>query len=186
MRLLPILLLGLASPPAPAAETLVSSRVLGLFQPDRVDDLRRQAGALKVREGNMTAEARLVGVDYESATATFSYDNGAAPFRNRGPEQVLERLNQELRGLSRGAFQLLPAGATEKGKLREERITVAGLDCKGCAYGAYRAIAALDGVEQATVSFKEGRVTARIDPARTNRGAIIAALRKAQVDVTDP
>ena len=69
---------------------------------------------------------------------------------------------------------------------RPLRVAVAGLDCKGCAYGAYRAIAMIDGVERAVVSFRDGHVTARIDPAKTNREALVTALRKAQVDVTQP
>ena len=44
----------------------------------------------------------------------------------------------------------------------------------------------LDGVERAVVSFRDGHVTARIDPAKTNREAIVTALRNAQVDVTQP
>lgn len=186
MRMLPILLFLVLARPALAEEVRVCYRVTGLFQPDRVEDLRRQAGALALREGNATAVAKLAGVDYESAVVTFSYDAGAAPFKNRKPEQVLEKLNQELRARSRGAFQLFPVGATERGNLREERIPVAGLDCKGCAYGAYRAIAMIDGVERAVVNFREGHVTARIDPAKTNRAALVTALRKAQVDVTNP
>lgn len=186
MRILPILLFLVVARPAVAEEVRACYRITGLFQPDRVEDLRRQGGTLTLREGNATAVAKLDGVDYESAIVTFRYDADAAPFRNRKPDQVIERLNQELRGPSRGAFQLFPVVATETVKLREERIPVAGLDCKGCAYGAYRAIAMIDGVERAVVSFKEGHVIARIDPAKTNRAALVDALRKAQVDVTNP
>lgn len=186
MRMLLILLFLVVARPASAEEVRARYRITGLFQPDRVEDLRRQAGTLTFREGNATAVAKLEGVDYESAIVTFSYDAGAAPFKNRKADQVLERLNQELRGHSRGAFQLFPVGEAESGTLREERIPVAGLDCKGCAYGAYRAIAMIDGVERAVVNFREGHVTARIDPAKTSRAALVAALRKAQVDVTNP
>ena len=186
MRTPMVLMLLLLAPPAFAEEARARFRITGLFQPDRVDDLRRQAGTLAWREGAGMAEARLVAVDYESAMVTFGYDAGAPGFKNRKPEQVFERLNQELRSRSRGAFQLFPAGAMEPGKLREERIAVAGLDCKGCAYGAYRAIAMIDGVERAVVSFRDGHVTARIDSAKTNREALVTALRKAQVDVTQP
>ena len=42
---------------------------------------------------------------------------------------------------------------------------MAGHDCKGCNFGLYRAIASIDGVERAVASFKEGYVTAWIDPA---------------------
>ena len=65
------------------------------------------------------------------------------------------------------------------------RIGVAGLDCKGCAYGAYRTLAKIDGVERATVYFKQWIVTARVDPSKTNREALVAALKKAEVDVLE-
>ena len=41
----------------------------------------------------------------------------------------------------------------------------------------------MDGVEQATASFKDGKVTALIDPARTSRDALVDALKKRQVNV---
>ncbi len=62
---------------------------------------------------------------------------------------------------------------------------MAGLDCKGCAFGAYRAVAKLDGVERATVDFRRGIVTARVDPSKTNREALVAALKKAEVEVVE-
>ena len=58
-----------------------------------------------------------------------------------------------------------------------------GLDCKGCALAAYESIAKLDGVEQATVNFKVGLVTAMIDPKKTDRAALEAALKQKQVEL---
>jgi copper chaperone CopZ len=58
---------------------------------------------------------------------------------------------------------------------------VLGLDCKGCCLGAYESIAKIEGVEQATASFKLGLVTALIDPAKTNRAALETALKQRNV-----
>jgi len=62
-------------------------------------------------------------------------------------------------------------------------ISIAGLDCTGCSYGAYLAVYKIDGVENATASFKEGAVTAWIDPNKTNRAALEEALTKRGVTV---
>lgn len=168
-----------------AEDVHVQYRITGLFQPDRVEDLRRQAGAMPVKDNN-PVEVKLVDVDYDTAVVTFSYDGQSQNFKNRNPEQVLERINNLLRSVSRGSFNLFPLSESKPDELQKERIAVAGLDCKGCAYGAYRAIATIDGVQRAVVSFREGHVTAWIEPAKTNRQALVAALQKAEVEVTDP
>jgi hypothetical protein len=41
-------------------------------------------------------------------------------------------------------------------------------------------------VEQATASFKEGRLTARIDASKTSRDALIDLLKKRQVTIKAP
>jgi copper chaperone CopZ len=65
-------------------------------------------------------------------------------------------------------------------------IPAAGLDCKACCLAAYEAVAAIDGVEQATASFKEGKITALIDPARTDPAKLEDALRKKGVSLGKP
>ena len=65
------------------------------------------------------------------------------------------------------------------------RIAVAGHDCKGCNFGLYRAVASLDGVERAVASFKEGQVTAWIDPGKTNRQTLVDELRKRDVTLLE-
>jgi copper chaperone CopZ len=169
---------------ASAEEATVQYRLTGLFQPDRVEDLRKQTGALQV--GGPTdspTSVRLVDVNYDTTVVTFGYDAASRHFKNAKPDQVRERIGNVLRNVSKGAFNIFPLSELKPEQRKEERIAVAGLDCKGCAYGAYRTVAAIDGVERATVSFKEGWLVAWIDPARTNRDALIAALEKARVTV---
>lgn len=185
-RLLLAILLLLASRTAAAGEVRASYRITGLFQPDRVDDLRRQAGVLRLDDGGTIVEIRLVDVDYGAALVVFAYDGDARAFSGKPPRQVEETINTLLRNASRGCFEIHAPGPRKADQLRQEEIAVAGLDCKGCAFGAYRAIARIDGVERAVVSFREGRITARIHPEKTSRRALVAALRKAEVDVTDP
>lgn len=185
LALIPALLIGFDAGPAPAAEALVKCRITGLFQPDRVDDLRRQGGTLRLVREDASAEVRLVEVDYDNAEATFAYDPDARALKDAGPDQARERIDHLLRDASRGTFSALPPSTLPADRRLEIRIGVAGLDCKGCAFGAYRALAKLDGVERATVDFKGGTVTARVDPSKTNREALVAALKKAEVEVLE-
>ena len=185
-RLLPIVAVLLTAHPAVAEDVTVRYRITGLFQPNRVDDLRRQWGTLTVNDRNAPAGVRLVDVDYETAVVTFAYDADSKDFQTKTPKQMNEHINNILQNGSRGGFRVYPPGTSKPDRLVRERIAVAGLDCKGCAYSAYRAVALIDGVERAVVSFKEGHVTAWVDPSKTNRAALVAALVKAQVDVTGP
>ncbi len=185
LALIPALLIGLAPALAPAAEALVKCRITGLFQPDRVDDLRRQGGTLRIAQGGDSAEVRLVEVDYDDAEATYAYDPDARPLKGMSAEKARERIDQLLRAASRGAFAALPPSTLPADRRQEVRIGVAGLDCKGCAFGAYRALAKVDGVERATVDFKRGVATARFDPAKASRDALVAALKKAEVEVIE-
>jgi copper chaperone CopZ len=164
-----------------ADEATAQFRLTGLFEPDRVADLHRQAGVLSAGEKDAPTEVRLVEVNYDTAVATFAYDPAAKPFKGADAKRVRELISNLLRGATKGTFDVFLLGDMKPGQ--EVRIPIAGLDCKGCAYGAYRVVAAIEGVERATVSFKEGWLAAWIDPAKTNQEALVAALEKARVDV---
>jgi copper chaperone CopZ len=170
------LLLATTAPAAeerPAQPQEFKHRVTGLFQPDRVEDLRAIVAQLP--------GVKLVSVDFKSAEAIFSYD--AATLGEGKPEKALEQLANRVGNASRSTFGIKPLSATPRDKLTPVEIRVFGLDCKACALVAYEAVAKLDGVEQATVSFKEGRVTAWIDGTKTNRESLVEALTKARVEV---
>ncbi|WP_422927622.1 heavy-metal-associated domain-containing protein [Singulisphaera sp. PoT] len=186
MRHLLCIALLIAARPGVAGDVTVKYRLMGLFQPDRAEDLRKQAGTLAIDEGGAKTLVKLVDIDFEAATATFSYDADAKAFQGKSPQQVHESINNHLRNASRHNFNAFPPDTSKPEKLVRERIAVAGLDCKGCAYGAYRAVATIDGVDRAVVSFKGGHVTAWIDPSKTKREALVAALKKAEVDVVEP
>ena len=87
---------------------------------------------------------------------------------------------------SNHTFHVKPRSTAQRAKLKTVVILVAGLDCKACALAAYEAVARVDGVEQATASFKEGLVTALIDPEKTNRAALAEALKKRNVTLKTP
>lgn len=157
----------------PASPQEFKHRVTGLFQPDRIEDLRRLVAELP--------GVTLVSVDFKSAEAVFSYD--AAKLGGGKPENALEQLGNLVRNASRSTFGIKPLSALPREKLTPVEISVFGLDCKACALVAYEAVAKIEGVEQATASFKEGRVTALIDGTKTSRESLVEELKKARVEV---
>ena len=160
--LLFVLFAGLAQAGGAKLET-VTYRVLGLCYPERVDELR---AVLKDRP------VTIVGIDYARGEATFTHD----------PKE----LSAESLGHAVGAkgFGILPRSTVPSEKLTRIVIPVTGMDCKGCALGTYNVIARIEGVEQATVSYKEGKISLMIDPTRTNQDALEEALKKGNVMLT--
>jgi copper chaperone CopZ len=176
MKLIAFLLL-LLPLDAAAAERSVQYSVRGLFQPDRKAVLINAAKALE--------NCSLVGVDYETARATFTYDDEAQSFKKAGPEQILRQIDNQIRTLTDSTFTLLPPSNLPEAGLKRIDFTIEGLDCLGCSYGAYRAIVALEGVERATASFRDAKLTAFIDPAKTSRETLAEALKKREIKIVE-
>ena len=157
-------------------------RIIGLSEPSREQDLREQVKTMP--------EVELVAFDFETTEVTFRYDvtkliGGYNPKKPPTAEAIAKRLDELLRAASQGAFTLKPLATIPKDKMQAIEIKVGILDCKGCRYGAYIAIAKLDGVERATVT-EAGLLTAWIDPAKTDRAALEAALKKGRVELPSP
>lgn len=152
-------------------------RVSGLFSPEREADLREALKALP--------EVELRRVDHERGEAVFAYDP-AKLFKGVKEQDRIQRFDQLLRQASRHTFGIRPRTSVPWETLQSVEIPVAGLDCRACELAAYESVARIDGVERATASFRDGRVTARIDPARTSRQALIDALKKRNVSVKAP
>jgi copper chaperone CopZ len=170
ISILVILALCFSSAGSVAEETDHRCRVLGLFQADCVDDLR---GVTEKLPG-----IALLKADHHTGTATFRFDSAKVFPGAKSPEQLIEHLRNKLNGASQGVFEVRALSALPRAKQKEVKISIEGLDCKGCSYGAYLAVYKIEGVETATASFKSGLVTAWIDPAKTNRAALEEALTK--------
>ena len=155
-----------------ADEASFTHRVTGLFSPNREADLR---AAIEKVPG-----VKLVSLDFAHAEAVFSYDPAIA-FKDTKPEQIVERFNDLLRNATRSMFGIAKLDPTPKDKLTRVEIPVAGMDCKACCLAAYEIIYQIDGVTAATASFKDGLITALIDPSRTNREALETALKARNV-----
>jgi copper chaperone CopZ len=151
-------------------------RVVGLFSKEREADLRAAFAELP--------EFKLTKVDFDDAEVTVEFAP-AKLFPGQKAERVTELVNDRLRQASGHTFGVKPRRTVPREKLQQVVIPAAGLDCKACCLAAYEIVAGIDGVEQATASFKEGRVTALIDPARTNRAKLEEALTKRGVKVGD-
>jgi len=149
-------------------------QVTGLFQPDRENDLREVFAE--------TVGIRLVSLDYKTAEAVVEFDPKKL-FPGAKPADILKRFDEMLRTATQGTFGVKPPRSTPAEKLQWIEIVIEGLDCKACSLGAYDAVFKLEGVEQATASFKEGRVRAWINPEVTSREKLEAALKQRRVPV---
>lgn len=156
----------------PAELPTVKHQVTGLFSGERIPDLQKTVLKLPGIE--------LVKVDFATAEADFRYD-AAKVFPNATPDQTVQRFDEMLRNASRHTFGIKPLCATPRDKLQLVEIPVLGLDCKACCLAAYESIYKLDGVEQATASFKDGLVTAWIDPKKTDVNQLETALKQRNV-----
>jgi copper chaperone CopZ len=165
----PILLLLLTATCAMAGDanppTTATFRILGLCYPERVEDLR---AVIRTRE-----DIVLVQVDYQHGTATFTFDK-----RKVSSESIGNVIGSK-------GFGIRPESQLPPERLVRVTIGVVGLDCKGCALGTYNAIGSIDGVERATVSYKEGLVSAFIDSSKTSQAVLEEALKKAGVTLTN-
>ena len=161
-------------PPGPQ---VFKYRVLGLFAPNRQDDFREVMKEIP--------EITVEEIDFETSEANFKFDPLVA-FPTVKQDKYIERFDNRVRTITRGMFGIRAVCEIPRDKLKFVEIPVVGLDCQGCSLAAYEAINKMEGVEQATASFKEGRVTAWIDPAKTDREALEAALKKKNVQLTAP
>jgi copper chaperone CopZ len=152
----------------------IKYQVTGLFSPDREQDLREVVQSIP--------QVNLVSIDFTNAEVTFEYDP-AKVFPGAKPEERIQRFDNLLVTASHRTFGVKPLRSVPLDKLQLIEIPVAGLDCKACSLAAYEAVYKLNGVERATASFREGRVTALIDPAKIDRARLVDALEKRGVDV---
>ena len=159
---------------SPAHAETIKLQITGLFAPDREADLRETVAKIP--------KVKLVDVDFKNAEATFEYDP-AQVFAGAKLAQIIQRLNDQISHESDRTFGVKALRTIPREKLTLIEIPVAGLDCRACSLAAYEIVLRVEGVEMATASFREGRVTALIDPARTDRTKVEDALKKRGVEI---
>jgi copper chaperone CopZ len=160
-----------------AAAEPIKHQVTGLFAPEREQDLRLVFEKIP--------QIKLVGIDFKTAEASFEYDP-AKVFPNSRPGQIVEKLDNLVKAASNYTFGIKPLRSVPREKLKLLEIPVSGLDCKACCLAAYEAVYRIEGVELATASFRDGKVTALIDPEKTDRSKLEAALKQRGVKLAPP
>ena len=166
-----------AKPPVTPHPQRFTYRITGLFSPDREADLREVMQDLP--------NLKLVSVDFDHAEGVFEFDPVIA-FHDAKLEELVKRVDDRLRNASESTFGVQPLCTTPREQLKRVVILVLGVDCKACCLAAYESIYKIEGVAQATASFRDRRVTALIDPAKTNEAELIAALKKHTVSFPKP
>ncbi len=170
----------LSSLPAVAAEQTATYRLVGLSASEREADLREVMKSV--------ADVTLVSLDAAKAEVTLRFEleklfPTAKPKQPPAPDKITERLNNLLGSASKNTFHLTAPSTVPADKLTKVEIPIGVLDCKGCRFAAYSAIAKLDGVERATVTATPSAVIAWIDATKTKRETLEDALKKARVDL---
>ena len=163
-----------------AEEQTGTYRLIGLSAPEREGDLREVMKTVP--------DVALVGLDAAKAEVTLRYEleklfPTAKPKQPTAPDKITERLNSLIGQASKNTFTVTARSTVPADKLTKVEIPIGVLDCKGCRYAAYSAIAKLDGVERATVSAQPSAIIAWIDAAKTKREALVEALKKVRVDL---
>ena len=159
-----------------APETF-THRVTGLFSKEREAHLREAVKKIP--------DLELLSIEFDRGEAKFKYDPEVF-FKGVKEKDQVERFNNLLRQASSHTFGIRATGDVSWDKLTLVEIPVAGLDCRACELSVYEIVYKIDGVEQATASFKEHRVTALIDPAKTSREALVNALKERGILLDPP
>ena len=172
--------LSLALPLLHAEEQTGTYRLIGLSAPERESDLREVMKTVP--------DVALVSLDIAKAEVNLRFDAEKLflPAKSKqppAPDKITERLNSLIGGASKNTFSLTERSTVPADKLTKVEIPIGVLDCKGCRYAAYQAVAKLEGVERATVSATPSAIIAWIDATKIKRDALEDALKKARVDL---
>lgn len=159
-----------------AGTVSVKFRITGLFALERQDDLRTAVSKMP--------DFTLAAIDFPNGEVTFSYDS-AKVLKGAKPDHVQNTIDSQLKQASNHTFGVT-APCAIRDKLTRVEIRVGVLDCKACGLGVYWAVNNIKGVEQTTVSLKDGLVTAWIDTEKTDRAALVKTLKSREIHVKDP
>ena len=163
-----------ADDPAPNPQVF-THRITGLFDKSREADLRQVLADVPGVE--------LVSVDFEHGEGQFRYDPAIA-FKGVKPESIWQSLGNRIAAASNHTFGIQPLFPTPHEQLTRVSIPIVLLDCRACCLGAYEILYRMDGVAQATATPHE--VTVLIDPAKTDRTALVTMLKRRQVKLSLP
>ena len=172
--------LSLALPLLHAEEQTGTYRLFGLSAAEREADLREVLAKVP--------EVTLVSLDAAKAEVTlrFEAEKLFPPTKAKQPpaaDKITARLDTLIGTASTRTFGITERSTVPADKLTKVEILIGVLDCKGCRYAAYQAVAKLEGVERATVSATPSAVIAWIDATKIKRDALEDALKKVRADL---
>lgn len=172
--------LSLTLPLLHAEEQTGTYRLIGLSAAEREADLREVLKAVP--------DVALVSLDAAKSEVTLRYEleklfPTAKPKQPPAPDKITERISSLIGQASKNTFTITTRSIVPADKLTKLEIPIGVLDCKGCRYAAYQAIAKLAGVERATVSTTPSAVIAWIDESKTKREALEEALKRVRVEL---
>ena len=172
--------LSLVLPLLHAEEQTGTYRLFGLSAAEREADLREVLAKVP--------EVTLVSLDAGKAEVTlrFEAEKLFPPTKAKQPpaaDKITARLDTLIGTASTRTFGITERSTVPADKLTKVEILIGVLDCKGCRYAAYQAVAKLDGVERATVSATPSAVIAWIDATKIKRDALDDALKKVRADL---
>lgn len=150
----------------------------GLFDRDRIPEFRDALTNLP--------PVKVKSIDYASAEVTLQITVLEILNKKRfKEEQLLKNLSQRIRSASKGNFDIQPRKQLSIQEAEHIRIPLIGHDCRGCSFGAYRAVYKEPGVIRATCALREGHVKVWIDPKITNRKKLEAAMTKKKIKLPE-
>lgn len=163
-----------------AGEQTATFRLIGLSHPEREEDFHQVMQSLP--------DLKLERWDAAKAEITLRYDSAkvfptSKPDQVFPPEKILEQLDKLIGQASNRTFSLTAPISVQDSELTKVEIPCGFLDCKGCRYAVYLAVAKTEGVARASVSSETRVLTAWIETGKTNREALIEALKKARVEL---
>ncbi|HRX53411.1 MAG: heavy-metal-associated domain-containing protein [Verrucomicrobiales bacterium] len=175
-----VLCAALPAPELLAGEQTATFRLIGLSHPEREEDFHQVMQSLP--------DLKLERWDAAKAEVTLRYDTArlfptSKPDQVFPPEKILEHLDKLIGQASNRTFSLTAPLSVQDSELTKVEIPCGFLDCKGCRYAVYLAVAKTEGVARASVSSETGVLTAWIETGKTNRETLIEALKKARVEL---
>jgi copper chaperone CopZ len=153
----------------------ITYRVIGLFAPEREK-------ALRAGFEELAPDFKLIAVDFGEAEMTIEFSPSML-WPGQKPERVAELVNDRVRSATNHTLGVKPRREIARDKLQQVVIPAYGCHCAACNLAAYEAVAGVEGVYQATASFKDERITIVFDPTKTDRAKLEDALRKRGVDL---
>lgn len=168
-------------PPVAAGEVVAEKKqrlrvgITGIFAPHRTKAFIDQLAHIP--------EVELLDFDYATSEANLAYAAESPMFNGASEQQIIERLDNRLRQLTRNVLGVKPPLSKPQDQLQLIEIGIVGLHCNACSLACYEILARVPGVERATADFTTSMATVLVDPAKVDREQLEKALTERGVEL---